>query len=678
MPDMPGTAGRQRVVVEGVEPEIDCGRFPIKRTVGERVVVEADAFTDGHDALTCRLLWRQESQAPESRIDWHETAMEELPNDRWRAEFTPTEQGRWLYTVTGWVDRFKTWRRDLKKRVAAGQDVSIDLLVGAGLVHDASERATNGKRRADARVLAGLAEDLEKSLDPEERLQLALDEELAQLMDIYADRSSATLYPRELGVVVDRERARFSSWYEMFPRSCGPAGKHGTFRDCEARLPYVAEMGFDVLYLPPIHPIGHTFRKGKNNAVAAEPGDVGSPWAIGAEEGGHKSILPELGTLEDFRRFVGKAAGHGIEIALDVAFQTSPDHPYVQEHPEWFRKRPDGTIQYAENPPKKYQDIYPFDFEIADWRALWEELKSVFDFWIGEGVKIFRVDNPHTKPFAFWEWAIAEIKREHPDVLFLAEAFTRPKIMYRLAKLGFTQSYNYFPWRNQRWELVEYFTELNQTAVREYFRPNLWPNTPDILTEPFQTGGRPVFVQRLILAATLGASYGIYGPAYELMEHLPRERGSEEYLHSEKYEIRGWDLDRLDSLRELIALVNRIRRENPALQSDRSLRFHRADNERILCYSKTAGGASDSEKNLILVAVNLDASVPQAAWVELDLEALGLEPEEPFQVHDLLTGARYLWHGSRNFVRLDPNQVPAHVFRIRSQGRSEKDFDEFT
>jgi len=673
MPDMPGEAGRQRVVIEGVEPEIDCGRFPIKRTVGERVVVEADAFTDGHDALTCRLLWR-----PEFQTDWRETAMEELPNDRWRAEFTPTEQGRWLYTVTGWVDRFKTWRRDLKKRVAAGQDVSVDLLVGAGLVRDASERATTGKRRADARVLAGLAEDLEKSLDPEERLQLALDEELAQLMDIYADRSSATLYPRELGVVVDRERARFSSWYEMFPRSCGPEGKHGTFRDCEARLPYVAEMGFDVLYLPPIHPIGHTLRKGRNNAVAAEPGDVGSPWAIGAEEGGHKSILPELGTLEDFRRFVGKAAGHGIEIALDVAFQCSPDHPYVKEHPEWFRKRPDGTIQYAENPPKKYQDIYPFDFESADWRALWEELKSVFDFWIREGVKIFRVDNPHTKPFAFWEWAIAEIKREHPDAIFLAEAFTRPKIMYRLAKLGFTQSYNYFPWRNLRWELEEYFTELTRTEAAEFFRPNLWPNTPDILTEPFQAGGRPVFVQRLILAATLGASYGIYGPAYELMEDLPRERGSEEYLHSEKYEIRDWDLDRPDSLRELIALVNRIRRENPALQSDRTLRFHRADNEQILCYSKTAGGASDSEKNLILVAVNLDASVPQAAWVDLDLAALGLEPEEPFQVHDLLTGARYLWHGSRNFVRLDPNQVPAHVFRIHSQGRSEKDFDEFT
>ncbi|HEV2854572.1 MAG TPA: alpha-1,4-glucan--maltose-1-phosphate maltosyltransferase [Thermoanaerobaculia bacterium] len=661
---MPGDAGRQRVIIEGVEPEIDCGRFPIKRTVGERVVVEADAFTDGHDALACRLLWR-----PESQPKWNETILEALPNDRWRAEFIPTEQGRWLYTVTGWVDRFKTWRRDLKKRVEAGQDVSVDLRVGAALVREASERAAKGRRKADARVLAGLAEDLEADSDPKERLELALDDELDQLMASHADRSHATVYKRELAVVADRERARFSSWYEMFPRSCGPEGKHGTFRDCEARLPYVAEMGFDVLYLPPIHPIGRGFRKGKNNALEAQPDDVGSPWAIGAEEGGHKSVLPELGTLEDFRRFVRKAGEHGLEIALDVAFQCSPDHPYVKEHPEWFRKRPDGTIQYAENPPKKYQDIYPFDFENEDWRGLWQELKSVFDFWIDQGVKIFRVDNPHTKPFPFWEWAITEIKREHPEVLFLSEAFTRPKIMYRLAKLGFTQSYNYFPWRNLGWELKEYFTELTRTKVREFFRPNLWPNTPDILTEPLQTGGRPVFVQRLILAATLGASYGIYGPAFELMEHLPRERGSEEYLDSEKYQIRHWDLDREDSLRELIGLVNRVRRENPALQGDRSLRFHPTDNEQVLFYSKAAG------ENLVLVAVNLDARQTQAAWVELDLKALGLEAEPSFQVHDLLTGARYVWHGSRNFVRLDPHQVPAHVFRVR---RRQRDFDDFT
>jgi starch synthase (maltosyl-transferring) len=654
-------AGRQRVVIEGVAPEIDGGRFAVKRVVGERVVVEADAFTDGHDALACVLLWR-----PVSRAEWSETAMEALPNDRWRAAFTVDAEGRWLYSVLAWVDRFKTWRRDFKKRVEAGQDVALDLRMGAALVREAAQRAQADGRKADARVLEGLAGDLERDL--EDAKDLALDDELALLMDRNPDRRFATSYPRELGVVVDRVRARFSSWYEMFPRSCGPAGKHGTFRDCEARLPYIAEMGFDVLYLPPIHPIGSAFRKGKNNALVAEPDDVGSPWAIGAKEGGHKSILPELGTLADFRRFLRKAGEHGIEIALDLAYQCSPDHPYVKEHPEWFRKRPDGTIQYAENPPKKYQDIYPFDFETDAWRALWDELKSVVDFWVEQGVRIFRVDNPHTKPFPFWEWMIGEVKRTHPDVLFLAEAFTRPKIMYRLGKLGFTQSYNYFPWRNERWELVEYFTELTQTEVKEFFRPNLWPNTPDILTEALQTGGRPAFVQRLVLAATLGASYGIYGPAFELMEHVPREHGSEEYLDSEKYQLREWDLAQPDSLSELIGLVNRIRRENPALQSDHSLRFHPADNEQILCYSKAEG------ENLILVAVNLDPRNPQQAWIELDLEALELDREQPFHVHDLLTGARYVWHGSRNYVRLDPHQVPAHILRVRT----ERDFEPST
>ncbi|MFL6196185.1 MAG: alpha-1,4-glucan--maltose-1-phosphate maltosyltransferase [Thermoanaerobaculia bacterium] len=657
-------AGRRRVVIEGMAPEIDGGRFAVKRVVGERVVVEADAFTDGHDALTCLLLWR-----PESRAAWSEAAMEALPNDRWRAAFTVDAEGRWLYTVVAWVDRFKTWRRDFKKRVEAGQDVALDLRMGAALVREAGGRAEADGRKTDARVLEGLAGDLERDLT--DAKDLALDDELALLMDRNPDRRFATTYPHELAVVVDRVRARFSAWYEMFPRSCGKDGRHGTFRDCEGRLPYIAGMGFDVLYLPPIHPIGHAFRKGRNNALEAGPDDVGSPWAIGSEAGGHKAILPELGTLEDFRRFLRKAGEHGIEIALDLAYQCSPDHPYVKEHPEWFRKRPDGTIQYAENPPKKYQDIYPFDFEAAAWRALWEELKSIVDFWVDQGVRIFRVDNPHTKPFAFWEWMIGEVKRAHPDVLFLAEAFTRPKIMYRLGKLGFTQSYNYFPWRNERWELVEYFTELTQTPVKEFFRPNLWPNTPDILTEPMQTGGRPVFVQRLILAATLGASYGIYGPPFELMEHLPRERGSEEYLDSEKYQLRAWDVSRPDSLSELIALVNRIRRENPALQSDPSLRFHPADNEQILCYSKAAG------ENLVIVALNLDPRNPQQAWIDLDLDALGLDRDQPFEVHDLLTGARYVWHGSRNWVRLDPHQVPAHILRVRRRVRSERDFDSF-
>ncbi|HWN42890.1 MAG TPA: alpha-1,4-glucan--maltose-1-phosphate maltosyltransferase [Thermoanaerobaculia bacterium] len=676
---MKDETGRQRVIIEGVEPEIDCGRFPIKRTVGERVVVEADVFTDGHDALSCLLLHRPASKTrPPGKMPgkWTEVPMEALVNDRWRAEFIPSQMGRWIYTVTGWVDRFKTWRRDLKKRIDAGQDMSVDLLIGAELIRQAAERARGAKRKSDARVLDSLAAGVSEGEDLAARTSLAMEDELAELMNRHAERAHAAVYGRELEVVVDRERARFSSWYEFFPRSTGKDGGHGTFQDAAKRLEYVAEMGFDVVYLPPIHPIGRTFRKGPNNNPEGGPDDLGSPWGIGGEEGGHKEIHPELGTIEDFRRFVARAGELGIEIALDVAFQASPDHPYVREHPEWFRKRPDGTIQYAENPPKKYQDIYPFDFETESWRALWQELKSVFDHWIGEGIRIFRVDNPHTKPFAFWEWLIGSVKREHPEVIFLSEAFTRPKIMYRLAKLGFTQSYNYFPWRNTRWELTEYFTELTQTQVREYFRPNLWPNTPDILTERLQFGGRPAFAQRFLLAATLGASYGIYGPAFELLENRAKERGSEEYLDSEKYQIREWDLGSPDSLSELIALVNRIRRENPALQLDRTLTFHGSDNDQILCYSKSSEAPGENAANVILVAVNLDPFHVHAAWVELDLAALGVEPGQSFQVHDLLTGARYLWQGARNYVQLDPQQA-AHVFRVRRRARSERDFDTF-
>ncbi len=660
--------GKQRVVIDRVRPEIDGGRFAIKRTVGEKVVVEADVLTDGHDALGCLLLYRAERAAA-----WSEAAMEALGNDRYRAQLTVTSIGRWLYTVTAWVDHFKTWRRDLRKRVDARQDVTLDLLAGAALIQQAAERARAAGRKSDARVLAGLARSLEQGRDLDARLRLALDDELAQLMDRHTDRAAACRH-RELAVAVDRERARFSSWYEMFPRSCSPVpGRHGTFRDLAERLPYVAEMGFDVLYLPPIHPIGITHRKGKNNAPVAGPDDVGSPWAIGGPEGGHKAILPALGTIEDFRQVIARARDLGLEIAMDVAFQCSPDHPYVREHPEWFRKRPDGSIQYAENPPKKYEDIYPFDFECAAWRELWQELKSVFDHWLGEGIRIFRVDNPHTKPFAFWEWVIGEIKRDHPDVIFLAEAFTRPKIMYRLAKLGFTQSYNYFPWRTNRWELTQYFTELTQTEVAEYFRPSLWPNTPDILTEQLQFGGRPAFIHRLILAATLGASYGIYGPPYEMLENRPRERGSEEYVDSEKYQLRHWDLAAPHGLRDLIALVNRVRRENPALQTPAGLRFHPTDNEQLLCYSRSAEAAD----NTIVAVVNLDPHHAQSGWLELDLAAIGLETGRPFQVHDLLTGARYLWSGGRNYVQLDPQQVPAHLFRVRRRVRSEQDFDYF-
>jgi len=655
--------GRLRAVIEKVKPEIDGGRFPAKRVVGERMTVEADIFTDGHDALAAALLYRRNSDS-----HWSETPMESLDNDRWRATFEVTEIGAYLYTLQAWVDRFESWRQGLAKKLQAGQDVAIDLLIGAGLVEETANRAppTDKKRLANSISIL-------RSKQPDAG-ETALLPELAALMAKYSDRRWAVTYDKELRVNVDREKARFSTWYEMFPRSCASEpGVHGTLRDCEQRLPYVAGMGFDVLYLPPIHPIGRSFRKGKNNELGAGPDDVGSPWAIGAKEGGHKAIHPQLGTLEDFKRLVTKAKESGIEIALDIAFQCAPDHPYAREHPEWFRKRPDGSIQYAENPPKKYQDIYPLDFETDHWKELWDELKSIIVFWCEQGVRIFRVDNPHTKAFPFWEWVIAEVKKDYPEALFLAEAFTRPKVMYRLAKLGFSQSYTYFAWRNTKWELTQYFTELTQTEIADFFRASLWPNTPDILTEYLQFGGRPAFMTRLVLAATLGANYGIYAPAFELCENVPRDPGSEEYLNSEKYELKHWDLERTDSLKEFIALVNRIRGENRALQRDRSLRFHPVDNPEIICFSKQ----TEDLKNVIVAVVNLDPHHTQSGWVELAMEELGLLPQQPFQMHDLLTNARYLWHGARNYVQLNPDTVPAQIFRVRHRLRHEQDFDYF-
>ena len=503
--------GRRRVIIGDVKPEIEGGRFPIKRITGEETVVEADVLADGHDAVACALLYRKEGDET-----WTEVPMEPLINDRWQASFAVQELGNYEYTVQGWIDHFKTWSRDLAKRVQAGQNVAVDLLIGAELVQKAVKHAT----ALDENWLSTFAKALQAG--GEDGTQHALSPELTRLMSIYGERHFVTTYDRTLKMVVDRERARFGAWYELFPRSCSPVpGQHGSFKDVEARLPYVAAMGFDVLYLPPIHPIGSNFRKGRNNTSLVEPGDPGSPWAIGSAEGGHKAIHPELGTLDDFRHLIKAAEQYGIEVALDIAFQCAPDHPYVSEHPEWFRRRPDGTIQYAENPPKKYQDIYPFDFETENWRELWEELKSIFQFWADQGVLIFRVDNPHTKPFPFWDWVIAEIKQDYPEAIFLAEAFTRPKALYGLAKRGFTQSYNYFPWRNTKWELTQYLTELTHTEVREFTGPNLWPNTPDILTEYLQFGGRPAFMARFILAATLGPSYGIYGPAFELCDNRP-------------------------------------------------------------------------------------------------------------------------------------------------------------
>ena len=655
--------GRNRVVIEGVSPEIDGGRFPIKRTVGEAVVVEADAFTDGHDAISLVLLHRRESDEA-----WLEVPMTPLVNDRWRGEFQVTELGRACYTLVGWVDRFKTWTRDLRKRIDAGQDVAVDLLIGAQLIEEAAAEAPATDAASMQAVAAALRAN-EKGVG-----ERVFAPDLAWLMDRYAVRHFTTRYERELPVTVDPVLARFSTWYELFPRSASPEfGRHGTFADVEAQLPEIAAMGFDVLYLPPIHPIGRSFRKGANNTTTAEPGDPGSPWAIGAEEGGHKDILTELGTLEDFKRLVARSREHGIALAMDIAFQAAPDHPYVTEHRAWFRERPDGTIQYAENPPKKYQDIYPFDFESDDWRAMWEELRSVFDYWCQQGVRVFRVDNPHTKAFLFWEWCIGGIKAEYPDTIFLSEAFTRPKVMYRLAKAGFTQSYTYFTWRNTSTELREYLTDLTRTEVAEYFRPNFWPNTPDILPEYLQFGGRPAFLTRLILAATLTASYGMYGPAFEALEATPLAPGREEYWESEKYEIRHWPVEPRQRMREVITIVNRIRRENPALQTNRTLAFHASENDQLIAYSKT----TDDGANLILTVVNLDPHHRQSGWINLPLDAFGIDPAESFQVHDLLGGGRYMWNGSRNYVEIDPYAMPGHIFHIRRHMKREHDFDYF-
>jgi len=654
--------GRRRVIIERPWPEIDGGRYAIKRTAGDTITVECDMFADGHEVLAARILFR-----PAGAPEWSEAVMEHVVNDRWRGSFTVAAVGRHEYTILGWVDRFLTWEHQLHKRVEAGQELSVDLQIGANLLAEAAGQAPEAEaaeiRAFEERLRGG---DARAGFDPR----------LHALMAAHLPRRYATRYDHDLQVIVDVERARFSSWYELFPRSTSPEpGRHGTFRDVINRLPYVAEMGFDVLYLTPIHPIGMAFRKGKDNSPVAQPGEPGSPYAIGSAEGGHKDIHPELGTLEDFRALVAAAHEHGMEIALDNAFQCSPDHPWVREHPEWFRARPDGTIQYAENPPKKYQDIYPIDFESSDWENLWYELRSYFLFWIEQGVTIFRVDNPHTKSFRFWEWCIKTVKERHPEAIFLSEAFTRPKVMYHLAKIGFTQSYTYFTWRTAKWELAQYMTELTTTEAAEYFRPNFWPNTHDILTPQFYAGHRSVFLTRAALAATMTANWGIYGPAYELMEFQPVQ-GREEYRDNEKYELRTWNLDRPDSLRGFIGGLNRVRRENPALQRNEGLRFHRvennySENNQIIAYSK----ATPDFSNIILVIVNLDPTNVQAGWVGLPLQEWGIDGA--FQVHDQISDARYIWQGEFNYVELNPHTMPVHIFKIRRRTRDASGFEHF-
>ena len=666
-----GTEGRVRPVIEDVQPVVDDGRFPAKRELGDEVVVEADVFADGHDETACELRWRHED-AP----GWQSVTMSALDNDRWRSSFVVSELGTYLFCIQAAVDRFATWRRDLARRIEADQNVAVELLVGAGLLEHIAARA----HRSDRRLLADTADRL-RSSSPATAAGTAAIVELLGAPDLVAAASrypdpETTVCSSDFSVTVDRSRARFGSWYEMFPRSASPlAGQHGTLLDAASRLPYVSSLGFDVLYLPPIHPIGVTNRKGRDGAPSKSRDDPGSPWAIGSAAGGHTAVHPDLGTVADVARLVEAAGELGMEVALDLALQCSPDHPWVAEHPDWFRSLPDGTIRYAENPPKRYEDIYPIDFDTADWQSLWEEIERVVRFWISHGIKIFRVDNPHTKPLRFWEWLISSVRSDHTDVIFLSEAFTRPKLMHRLAKLGFTQSYTYFTWRTSKWELESYLRELHTPPVSDFLRPNLWPNTPDILTEQLQTGGRATFMSRLVLAATLASSYGIYGPAYELQESRPRSSGSEEYLHSEKYELRHWDIDDPKSLSPFITTVNQARRDNPALQHDRNLEFHGVDNEQLVVYSRRWTGAHSDrtrtrpEANTVLVVVNLDPLYTQSGWVDLDLTQLGLDESAPYTVCDAFTGSRYEWRGSRNYVSLDPSIVPAHIFRVEPPGQ---------
>ena len=639
------------VTIENVQPLIDCGRYPIKRIVGEDLVVEADIFKDGHDVVAAILKWRV------GKRGWRQTPMMFVDNDRWRGVCTFYDEAIHEYTVEAWTDTFRSWQQEFAKKFEAGiSDLQSEALAGAAIVEAAAGRARD---RADAARLREFAEQIGRGANSA-IYSTARSGELEVLMATYPDRADAAQYEPAPRVVVDRTAALFGAWYEFFPRSAEGRGDRGsTFRDCLPRVDDARGMGFDVIYFPPIHPIGHTKRKGRNNAITSEPGDPGVPWAIGSETGGHKAIEPALGTLQDFDWLQKEVRKRGMEIALDFAINCSPDHPYVKEHPDWFYKRPDGTIKYAENPPKKYEDIYPLNFRCENWRDLWAEMKSIVLFWAEHGVRIFRVDNPHTKPVAFWEYLISGVREKYPDAIFLSEAFTRPKMMKALARAGFNQSYTYFTWRNSKQELMEYFTELTQTEMSEYFRPNLWPNTPDILPFLLQEGGRPAFMIRVLMAATLSPLYGIYS-GYELCENKPLP-GREEYLDSEKYQFKERDWNAPGNIKHWITRINKIRKENRTLQMYTNLRFYRADNDAILCYGKM----TPARDNIILVVVNLDPFRKQNSFVHVPIEEFGQMESNEYQVHDLLSDARYIWRGGQNYVELDPEVQSAHVFLVR-------------
>jgi starch synthase (maltosyl-transferring) len=648
---------KQTVVIENVAPVVDGGRYPAKREVGTAVEVTADVFKEGHDALQAFLRYR-----PAAAPAWRETRMRFVDNDRWAGSFPLEVVGRYLFTIEAVTDPFQSWLADLGKRWDAGQDVASELLEGAALVRAARERA--GGRPGDTTALGDYADRLARPGRPGDAVATAREDRLGALMTTYLDRARATPCERVFEIVAERARARFSAWYELFPRSTGEPGRHGTFRDAERHLERVAAMGFDTVYLPPIHPIGRAHRKGRNNAPAAAPGDPGSPWAIGGPEGGHMAVHPELGTVADFERFVARAGALGLDVALDFAIQCSPDHPYVREHPEWFFHRPDGTIKYAENPPKKYQDVYPVNFYGPHVQPLWDEMRRIVEFWIARGVRAFRVDNPHTKPVRFWEWLIREVQARHPEVIFLAEAFTKPKMMKALAKAGFTQSYTYFTWRNSKEELTEYLTEITTPPVADYFRGHLWPNTPDILHATLVRGGQPAFQMRLVLAATLSPLYGIYS-GYELGENVPFAEGSEEYRDSEKYEIKARDWSAPGNLVDFVTAVNRIRREHPALQLYSNLRFYPAGDPHVLWYGKMTPDTADA----VFVAANLDPQQWHSAMVTVPLPELGIADDAPYRMRELLSGRVWEWRGREGYVRLDPAAGdPVQIFALERMG----------
>ena len=640
----------QTILIEQVEPKLDGGRYPVKRIVGETLEVTADIFKEGHDIIGAILRYKISGEKT-----WKETPMHHVDNDLWAGSFSLPKNNRYIYTVGAYIKSYETWRIELKKKHDVHLDVASELLEGHTQVKDACTRA-NGP---DKTALHTWLDQWDQAQKQDSQIAIALDAQLSTFMDQYEQRAAWSLYDQELEVTVDRERARYGAWYEIFPRSEGTIkGKGGTFKDCEARLPAIRDMGFDVLYLAPIHPIGETNRKGRNNSLTAESGEPGSPWAIGSQHGGHDAIEPALGTLEEFDAFQQAVRNHGMELALDFAINATPDHPYVTQHPTWFKQRPDGTIKFAENPPKKYEDIYAFDFYSQAWQEIWQEMKRVFLFWIDHGVKIFRVDNPHTKPVMFWKWLIREIQRDYPDVIFLAEAFTKPKMMRVLAKAGFTQSYTYFTWRNSKQEMTEYLTELTQSEMKEYFRPNLFPNTPDILPEILQQGGRPAFKFRFVLAATLSPAYGIYN-SYELCENraIP---GTEEYQDSEKYEIRHWDWDRPGNIRDYITRINQIRRDNPALQSFTNLKFYESNNDQILFYGKR----TPDKSNILLFVVNMDPHAVQEARLTIPLEEFGIQETASYQLHELIQDYRHDVVGPEYIIRLDPHDEPAAIFAV--------------